>query len=91
MRAMSFGVNAKIIRRVVGKFAGAWGFGIDAGFQMRKGNWRFGAVAKDITTTFNAWSFKFTEKKKKYCTLPTMIFLQNQQNYCTTFGNWWWI
>ncbi len=63
--SMSFGVNAKIIRRVVGKFAGAWGFGIDAGFQMKKGNWRFGAVAKDLTTTFNAWSFHFTDKEKE--------------------------
>ncbi len=64
-QSMSFGVNAKIIRRSVGKFAGAWGFGIDAGFQMRKNNWRFGVVARDVTTTFNAWSFKFTEKEKE--------------------------
>ena len=62
---MRFGVNAKIIRRVVGKFAGAWGFGIDAGFQMKRGNWHFAAVAKDITTTFNAWSFHFTDKEKE--------------------------
>lgn len=62
---MRFGVNAKIIRRVVGKFAGAWGFGIDAGFQMKQGNWQFGAVAKDITTTFNAWSFHFTDREKE--------------------------
>ena len=61
----SFGVNAKIIRRTVGKFASAWGFGIDAGLQMHSNNWRFGIVARDITTTFNAWSFKFTEKEKQ--------------------------
>ncbi len=62
---LSFGVNAKIIRRIVGKFASAWGFGIDAGVQMKKGNWNFGVVARDVTTTFNAWSFKFTEKEKE--------------------------
>jgi hypothetical protein len=61
----SFGVNAKIIRRTVGKFASAWGFGLDAGLQMHTGNWRLGVVARDITTTFNAWSFKFTEREKQ--------------------------
>jgi len=61
----SFGINAKVIRRVVGKFASSWGFGIDAGIQMHSNNWRFGVVARDITTTFNAWSFKFTDKEKE--------------------------
>jgi len=61
----SFGVNAKIIRRTVGKFASAWGFGLDAGLQIHQDNWRFGIVARDITTTFNAWSFKFTDKEKQ--------------------------
>jgi hypothetical protein len=62
---MSFGANAKIIYRKVGHFATAWGFGFDAGFKMQKNRWSFGIVAKDITTTFNAWSFKFTEKEKE--------------------------
>lgn len=62
---MSFGANAKIIYRKVGHFATAWGFGFDAGFKMQKDRWSFGVVAKDITTTFNAWSFKFTEKEKE--------------------------
>ncbi|MEO7962077.1 MAG: PorV/PorQ family protein [Ginsengibacter sp.] len=62
---MSFGANAKIIYRKVGHFASAWGFGFDAGFKMQKNNWSLGVVAKDITTTFNAWSFSFTEKEKQ--------------------------
>lgn len=62
---MSFGGNAKIIYRKVGHFASAWGFGFDAGFRMRKNNWSLGVVAKDLTTTFNAWSFHFTEKEKE--------------------------
>ena len=62
---MSFGGNAKIIYRKVGHFATAWGFGIDAGFKMQKNQWSLGIVAKDITTTFNAWSFHFTEKEKE--------------------------
>lgn len=62
---LSFGLNAKVIYRKVGKFASAWGFGLDAGIQGRTGKWHYGIVARDITTTFNAWSFKFTEKEKE--------------------------
>jgi hypothetical protein len=62
---IQFGVNAKIIHRSVGSFAKAWGFGLDAGIQFKKDKWHFGAVGRDITTTFNAWSFTFTEKEKQ--------------------------
>ena len=61
----SFGINAKVIYRKVGKFASAWGFGLDAGFQMHGEKWHMGIVARDITTTFNAWSFTFTDKEKE--------------------------
>ena len=30
---LNFGVNAKIIRRIIGDFASSWGFGLDAGIQ----------------------------------------------------------
>lgn len=62
---LSFGANAKVIYRKVGKFANAWGFGLDAGIQMQGPNWRWGITARDLTTTFNAWSFKFTEREKE--------------------------
>ena len=62
---LSFGGNVKIIHRKVGSFATAWGFGIDAGVRYHKDNWRFGITARDLTTTFNAWSFSFTEKEKE--------------------------
>ena len=61
----SFGANAKIIYRKVGSFATAWGFGIDAAFKMQKNRWTLGIVAKDLTTTFNAWSFHFTEQEQQ--------------------------
>jgi hypothetical protein len=64
-KQISFGLNAKVIYRKVGKFASAWGFGIDAGLQMHGEKWHVGIVARDITTTFNAWSFTFTEKEKE--------------------------
>ncbi|HEU4575236.1 MAG TPA: PorV/PorQ family protein [Chitinophagaceae bacterium] len=60
-----FGLNAKIIHRSVGKFAKAWGFGLDAGLQVIQDKWRFGVAARDITTTFNAWSFSFTDQEKE--------------------------
>lgn len=64
-KAVNFGVNAKVIHRSVGSFAKAWGFGLDAGLQIFKDRWRFGIVGKDITTTFNTWSFSFTDKEKE--------------------------
>jgi hypothetical protein len=62
---VQFGLNAKVIHRSVGKFAKAWGFGIDAALQIFRGRWKFGIVGRDLTTTFNAWSFNFTEKEKE--------------------------
>lgn len=62
---IDFGMNAKVIHRSVGRFAKAWGFGIDAGLQIRSHKWRFGFAGRDITTTFNAWTFNFTEKEKE--------------------------
>lgn len=72
-KTISIGVNAKVIRRVVGSFANSWGFGLDAGMQMKGKNWAFGVSARDITTTFNSWSFSFTEREKE------VLFLTNNQ------------
>ena len=56
------GANAKIIYRQVGDMAKAWGFGLDAGAQYSYKGWQFGLMARDITTTFNAWSFSFSDR-----------------------------
>jgi hypothetical protein len=64
-KKINFGLNAKVIHRTVGKFARAWGFGFDAGLQLNLKKWKVGVSARDITTTFNAWSFSFTEKEKQ--------------------------
>jgi hypothetical protein len=64
-KRISFGVNAKVIYRKIGTFATAWGFGFDAGLQMHGKKWHAGVVARDISTTFNAWSFKFTDREKE--------------------------
>jgi hypothetical protein len=62
---LRLGGSAKIIRRKVGDFAGAWGFGLDAGAQYDYKKWKFAAMARDITTTFNAWSFNLSEEMKQ--------------------------
>lgn len=62
---LSWGANTKIIYRKVGSFANAWGFGFDLGAMYKTGKWRLGVAARDVTTTFNAWSFSFTDAEKQ--------------------------
>lgn len=50
------GANAKVIHRNVGKFAQAWGFGLDVGGIYRTKQLTLGLMLKDITTTYNAWA-----------------------------------
>jgi len=51
---IQFGVNAKVIHRSVGKFAKAWGFGLDAGLQIIQNKWRFGIAGRDISVVGRA-------------------------------------
>lgn len=65
IKGLRVGGSVKIIYRNVGEFANAYGFGLDAGAQLERQGWQFGLMAKDISTTFNAWvhnpdSFKET-------------------------------
>ncbi len=62
--ALSVGGTVKVVRRVVGTFGSSWGFGADLGMQYHKGNLMLGAQGRDLTTTFNAWSFSLTEREK---------------------------
>ncbi|MBK8700257.1 MAG: PorV/PorQ family protein [Saprospiraceae bacterium] len=63
---LSVGGNIKIIRRVIGTFGNAWGFGADLSLDYKiNDHLRFGASARDITTTFNAWSFSLTDTEKQ--------------------------
>ena len=64
-KKINVGFNAKIIHRKAGEFATAWGFGFDAGVQFSHKQWKFGINARDVTTTFNSWSFNFTEREKE--------------------------
>lgn len=59
---LRIGGNAKVIYRRVGEFGKAWGFGLDAAAQYEMDRWRFSAVARDVTGTFNAWSYTLDER-----------------------------
>ena len=60
-KEISYGINTKIIRRIIGDFATSWGFGLDIGIQLKTSNdWRFGLMARDISTTYNSWSINET-------------------------------
>jgi len=71
---LNYGVNAKVIRRVIGEFASSWGFGLDAAVQFRNDKWMFGIMARDITTTFNAWSID----EEKFAEIQGAVEGQNQ-------------
>lgn len=59
---LSYGANVKIIYRDVGEFASAWGFGLDAGAQYNFKGWKMGLMARDVTSTFNAWSYSLSQE-----------------------------
>lgn len=61
INGLSIGGNAKIIYRNVGKFANAWGFGVDIAARYTINSWIFGANFRDVTTTFSLWSFNSEE------------------------------
>lgn len=66
MGRFSLGGSAKIVHRRVGSFATAWGFGLDFGAKYRISN-RFvlAAMARDVTSTFNAWSISMSEEDEQ--------------------------
>ena len=67
---LKFGVTAKVVRRVIGDFASSWGFGFDAGIQFERNDWKFGLMARDITTTFNSWAINEGEFNKIKNAIP---------------------
>ena len=75
LQGFTYGVNAKVIRRIIGDFASAWGFGFDAGIQFKNNKWKFGAMARDITTTYNTWMIDEDE----FQTISDAVEGQNQE------------
>jgi len=76
VQGLNYGVNAKVIRRIIGDFASSWGFGLDFGLQFETDNdWKFGVMARDITTTFNSWAINEDEFSK----IQDAVVGQNQE------------
>lgn len=75
---MSLGGTVKVVYRKVGDFAKSWGFGLDAGWQYKRSeNWKFGIMARDVTSTFNAWVFDLDEETKNIFLLTGNALPQN--------------
>ena len=72
---LNIGINAKVIRRIIGDFASSWGFGLDAGIQFNRKKWQFGVMARDITTSFNTWSIN----QEKFSEIQGAVAGQNQE------------
>jgi len=76
VQGLNYGINAKVIRRIIGNFASSWGFGLDLGVQFESNNdWKFGVMARDITTTFNAWSID----EEEFAKVQNAVEGQNQE------------
>src|SRR5688572_4889610 len=62
LKGVELGGNFKVIRRRIGDFGGAWGFGLDAGARYNYKTWQLGAMVRDVTGTFNAWSYSLDDE-----------------------------
>lgn len=62
---LTLGGTAKVIYRQVGDFANAFGFGLDAALTYDMGPWRFAAVGRDITGTWNAWNMTLDQNTRQ--------------------------
>jgi hypothetical protein len=65
LKGVMVGATAKIIRNKLGPFGGSWGFGFDIGASYSYKKWHFAAVGRDITGTFNAYTYTLTDAQKQ--------------------------
>ena len=65
-KGFDVGGNMKIIYRQIGDFATSWGFGFDVSTQKEFGKWKFGAISRDATSTFNSWMFNMENFEEVY-------------------------
>lgn len=73
LKQLDVGGNFKIIRRKIGEFGGAWGFGLDLGIKYNYKNFKFAAMARDVSGTFNVWSYSLSQKQ-----ITTLLQTGNQ-------------
>jgi len=72
---LSVGGSGKLIYRNVGPFANGYGFGVDLGLRYDRAGWQFGLMARDLTTTFVAWSVDADKFKEN--TAPGEVIPKN--------------
>lgn len=73
---LNYGINAKVIRRIIGDFANSWGFGFDIGLQYQtKNDWQIGLMLRDITTTYNVWQID----EEEFQTIKDAVPGENQE------------
>ncbi|MCS6917774.1 MAG: hypothetical protein RMK52_04790 [Chitinophagales bacterium] len=77
VEGLQVGGSLKIIHRIAGSFASSWGLGADLGVQYLKNGWQFGAIGRDITTTFNAWSYHFTSEEQMVLATTNNLIPEN--------------
>ena len=68
LKGLKVGATAKIVRNSLGLFGGSWGFGFDVGASYSYKKWNFAAVGRDITGTFNAYSYNLTTAQQQVLT-----------------------
>jgi hypothetical protein len=65
LKGVNIGATAKIVRNKLGPFGGSWGFGFDVGASYSYKKWNFAAVGRDITGTFNAYTYNLTSSQQQ--------------------------
>lgn len=96
---LQLGGSFKIIHRKAGQFASAWGFGLDVGAQYTLKKWQVGAMFRDVTGTFTAWTHNTDSLINVYTqtgnsipsstlevALPRLILGVGRQFYVKKFG-----
>lgn len=73
VEGLNLGFNAKIIYRGVGRFANAWGFGVDLGARYQRGPLALAAVLTDATHTYNAWTFNTETFAEEFASTGNVI------------------
>ncbi len=62
---LRLGGNAKLIHRRIGTFGQGWGLGLDLGIQWVMDNFMLGAMLRDATTTFTAWTYNIAAETER--------------------------
>ena len=82
VEGLRVGGSMKLVHRTVGSFAHSWGFGLDAGIQYDTKKYvKFGLMARDISSTFNAWIFTLDDQTKKVFSMTNNTIPKNGMEY----------